>query len=53
MDFLLNLLQDAVKIFFTVFVTAYANKLVKKIDSKRKRTAPKNACKRKGGSKKR
>ncbi|WP_176535706.1 hypothetical protein, partial [Bacillus cereus] len=44
MDFLLNLLQDAVKIFFTVFVTAYANKLVKKIGSKRKRTAPKNAC---------
>ncbi|MBL3768515.1 hypothetical protein IRV09_26280, partial [Bacillus cereus] len=41
MDFLLNLLQDAVKIFFTVFVTAYANKLVKKLGSKRKRTAPK------------
>ncbi|MCU5209339.1 MULTISPECIES: hypothetical protein [Bacillus cereus group] len=53
MDFLLNLLQDTAKIFFTVFMTACANGLVKKLSSKRKRTAPKNACKRKGGSKRR
>ena len=35
MDFLLQLLQDATKLFITVFVTtyatAYANKLVKSI----------------------
>ncbi|HFJ9287440.1 TPA: hypothetical protein ACGW44_005480 [Bacillus toyonensis] len=50
MDFLLNLLQDTAKILFTVFATAYANELVKKLSSKRKRTAP-QAGKRKGGSK--
>ncbi|MEI4618790.1 hypothetical protein [Bacillus cereus] len=51
MDFLLNLFQDAVTLFVTVFVTACANELAKKLSSKRKRTAP-NASKRKGGSKK-
>ncbi|EJR24614.1 MULTISPECIES: hypothetical protein [Bacillus cereus group] len=51
MDSLFNLLHDAVKVFLTVFATACANELVKKISSKRnKRTAPK-AGKRKGGSK--
>ncbi|CAH2464437.1 MULTISPECIES: hypothetical protein [Bacillus cereus group] len=48
MDSLLNLLHDAVKVFLTVFATACANELVKKISNKR--TAP-NAGKRKGGSK--
>ncbi|WP_170969885.1 hypothetical protein [Bacillus mycoides] len=50
MDSLLTLLHDAVKIFLTVFATAYANELAKKLSNKNKRTAPK-ACKRKGGSK--
>ncbi|PGH79642.1 hypothetical protein CN899_25475 [Bacillus thuringiensis] len=47
---ILNLLQDAVKVFLTVFATAYANELAKKLSNKSKRTAP-NASKRKGGSK--
>ncbi|MGX5705838.1 hypothetical protein [Bacillus cereus] len=51
MDSLFNLLYDAAKVFLTVFATAYANELAKKISNKRnKRTAP-NAGKRKGGSK--
>ncbi|MFP3414318.1 hypothetical protein SB773_22450 [Bacillus sp. SIMBA_074] len=50
MDSLINLLHDAVKVFLTVFATAYANELVKKLSNKNKRTAPK-AGKRKGGSK--
>ncbi|BAR87715.1 hypothetical protein KNN_06982 (plasmid) [Bacillus thuringiensis serovar tolworthi] len=52
MDFLLQLLQDATKLFITVFVTtcatAYANKLVKS-NNKRKRTTA--SGKTKGGSK--
>ncbi|MEC1957125.1 hypothetical protein P9F05_29095, partial [Bacillus anthracis] len=41
MDSLFNLLYDAAKVFLTVFATAYANELAKKISSKRnKRTAP-------------
>ncbi|HDX9530003.1 hypothetical protein P4388_25275 [Bacillus thuringiensis] len=52
MDFLLQLLQDATKLFITVFVTtyatAYANKLVKS-NNKRKRTTV--SGKTKGGSK--
>ncbi|PFE08049.1 hypothetical protein CN307_29560 [Bacillus cereus] len=47
-DFLLQLLQDATKLFITVFVTAYANKLVKS-NNKRKRTTA--SGKTKGGSK--
>ncbi|MEB8861201.1 hypothetical protein P4H06_33765 [Bacillus cereus] len=48
MDFLLQLLQDATKLFITVFVTTYANKLVKS-NNKRKRTTA--SGKTKGGSK--
>ncbi|MEI4617618.1 MULTISPECIES: hypothetical protein [Bacillus cereus group] len=51
MESLIDLLYDTVKVFLTVFATAGANELVKKLTNKRKRTAPK-ACKRKGGSKK-
>ncbi|KFM95547.1 hypothetical protein [Bacillus clarus] len=50
MDSLIILLHDAVKVFFTVFATACANELAKKLSNKKhKRTA--SACKRKGGSK--
>jgi hypothetical protein len=50
MDSLLTLLHDAVKVFLTVFVTACANELAKKLSIKKnKRTAP--AGKRKGSSK--
>ncbi|MED1270375.1 hypothetical protein P4U03_28250 [Bacillus mycoides] len=49
MDSLLTLLHDAVKVFLTVFATAYANELAKKLSNKNKRTAP--AGKRKGSSK--
>ncbi|HDR6289233.1 TPA: hypothetical protein QCU33_005364 [Bacillus cereus] len=49
MDSLLTLLHDAVKVFLTVFATAYANELAKKISNKKqKRTAP--AAKQKGSS---
>ncbi|MFJ7554723.1 hypothetical protein ACIQXZ_12580 [Bacillus thuringiensis] len=41
MDSLFNLLYDAAKVFLTVFATAYANELAKKISNKRnKNTAP-------------
>jgi hypothetical protein len=50
MDLLLILLKDSVKIIFTVCMTAYVNRLVKKYDKKGKRTAS-NAGKRKGSSK--
>lgn len=50
MDILLDLLLDTVKILFTVFMTAYANELVKKRSNKRKRTTQRR--KRIGGSKK-
>ncbi len=54
MDFLLQLLQDATKLFITVFVTtyatAYANKLVKS-NNKRKRTTSTSSKRNKGGSK--
>ncbi|MCH5460854.1 hypothetical protein [Bacillus cereus] len=41
MDSLLTLLHDAVKVFLTVFATACANELAKKLSNKKnKRTAP-------------
>ncbi|EKS8366762.1 hypothetical protein [Bacillus thuringiensis] len=46
MDFLLNLFQNAV----TLFVTACANELAKKLSSKRKRTALSH--RKRGGSRK-
>jgi predicted lipase len=51
MDFLLVLLKDTVKIIFTVWMTAYVNKWVKKHGKKRKRTAFFKAGKLKSGSK--
>ncbi|WP_176524426.1 MULTISPECIES: hypothetical protein [unclassified Bacillus (in: firmicutes)] len=50
MDILLDLLRDTAKILFTVFLTAYANDVVKKRSNKRKRTTQRR--KRIGGSKK-
>ncbi|HDR7711196.1 TPA: hypothetical protein QCX89_003201 [Bacillus cereus] len=47
LDFLLTLLKELAKVFCTVLVTAYANKLVKDF-SKRKRTTQRR--KRNGGS---
>ncbi|GAB6575091.1 TPA: hypothetical protein QC443_002487 [Bacillus cereus] len=51
MDSLFNLLYDAAKVFLTVFATAYANELAKKISNKKNKNTAPNACKRKGGTK--
>ncbi|MED1304219.1 hypothetical protein P4U65_27545 [Bacillus pacificus] len=37
MEYLLSLLQDLLKVFLTILVTAYGNKLVSNMSKKRKR----------------
>ncbi|HHL0974611.1 TPA: hypothetical protein ACQUHP_006409 [Bacillus cereus] len=50
MESLIDLLHDAVKVFLTVFATAGANKLVKKLSNKdNKKTAL--SRRKRGGSK--
>ncbi|MED1304182.1 hypothetical protein P4U65_27355 [Bacillus pacificus] len=49
MEYLLSLLQDLLKVFLTILVTAYGNKLVSNMSKKRKRTTQRR--KRNGGSK--
>jgi len=49
MEFLLSLLQDLLKIFLTILVTGFGNKLVRNMSNKRKRTTQRR--KRNGGSK--
>ncbi|WP_179871715.1 hypothetical protein [Bacillus cereus] len=39
MEFLLSLLQDLLKVFLTIIVTGFGNKLVSNISKKRKRTS--------------
>ncbi|WP_353054975.1 hypothetical protein [Bacillus thuringiensis] len=39
MEFLLSLLQDLLKVFLTILVTAYGNKLASNMSKKRKRTS--------------
>ncbi|MEI4617333.1 hypothetical protein [Bacillus cereus] len=38
MEYLLSLLQDLLKVFLTILVTAYGNKLVSKLSKQRKKT---------------
>ncbi|WP_170955223.1 MULTISPECIES: hypothetical protein [Bacillus cereus group] len=52
MEYLLSLLQDLLKVFLTILVTAYGNKLVSKLSKQRKRTSLRRR-KLKRGSKKR
>ncbi|HDW3055569.1 TPA: hypothetical protein RMI67_003213 [Bacillus cereus] len=49
MEYLLSLLQDLLKVFLTILVTAYGNKLVSNISKKRKRATQRR---RKQGSSK-
>ncbi|WP_186324036.1 hypothetical protein [Bacillus thuringiensis] len=39
MEYLLSLLQDLLKVFLTILVTAYGNKLVSKFSKQRKKTS--------------
>ncbi|OLR27616.1 hypothetical protein BLD50_00820 [Bacillus cereus] len=39
MEYLLSLLQELLKVFLTILVTAYENKLVSKFSKKRKKTS--------------
>ncbi|AAY60562.1 uncharacterized protein pE33L466_0424 (plasmid) [Bacillus cereus E33L] len=52
MEYLLSLLQDLLKVFLTILVTGYGNKLVSNISKKRKRTSLRRR-KQKGSSRKR
>ncbi|WP_215560145.1 hypothetical protein [Bacillus mycoides] len=49
MEYLLSLLQDLLKVFLTILVTAYGNKLISKMSKKRKRATQRR---RKQGSSK-
>ncbi|PEX09914.1 hypothetical protein COE26_28390 [Bacillus cereus] len=51
-EYLLSLLQDLLKVFLTILVTGYGNKLVSNISKKRKRTSLRRR-KQKGSSRKR
>lgn len=46
MDSLLTLLHDAVKVFLTVFATACANELAKKLSNKKIKEPPQPASER-------
>ncbi|EKS8373037.1 hypothetical protein P4418_21805 [Bacillus thuringiensis] len=50
MEFLLSLLQDLLKVFLTILVTSFGNKLVSNMSKKRKRTSLRRG-KLKGSSK--
>ncbi|WP_170953416.1 hypothetical protein [Bacillus cereus] len=52
MEYLLSLLQDLLKVFLTILVTAYGNKLASNMSKKRKRTSLRRR-KQKGSSRKR
>ncbi|MCQ6288133.1 MULTISPECIES: hypothetical protein [Bacillus cereus group] len=39
MEYLLSLLQELLKVFLTILVTAYGNKLVSKFSKQRKKTS--------------
>ncbi|MCQ6289178.1 hypothetical protein P5775_31700 [Bacillus cereus] len=52
MEYLLSLLQDLLKVFLTILVTGFGNRLVSDMSKKRKRTSLRRR-KLKRGSKKR
>ncbi|MFI8709916.1 hypothetical protein ACIGHG_23390 [Bacillus sp. NPDC077411] len=51
MEYLLSLLQDLLKVFLTILVTAYGNKLANDFSKKRKRATHRR--RKLGGSKRR